>query len=68
LNRGTDSLAIGTNKGDRLLGNRIVIHFKKHDKPTVVNASGRHKSMITTFKGDNETPVCCRIEKAYHWK
>lgn len=68
MKRGPDLIAIGSDVGDRLLGDRILIHFKKCELKYVTKGSKRHNAMITSFKGDKEFPVSCRIEKTYHGK
>ena len=55
--------------GDFLNGKRVVVIFKKPVKPKkfkVIHGSSADKTSVTTFKGNEESPVICTIESSYH--
>lgn len=49
-------------KNDILIGDRVVILFKKKKSKTIFHGSGTHNKMRVTFKGDVKTSVICTIE------
>jgi len=52
-------------KNDMLMGDRVVILFKKRKTNTVFHGSGTHNKMRVTFKGDANTSVICTIEPLF---